>query len=65
MSHYKILGIEDPENATDVDIRYKFLRLSKVLHPDKNPGDPYAAERFVALKAAYDGLSDPNQLSKS
>ena len=59
--HYKILGIEDPSSATDVDIRYKFLRLAKVLHPDKNPNDPKAAERFIQLKEAYDVLSDPKK----
>lgn len=59
--HYKILGIEDPSNASDVDIRYKFLRLAKVLHPDKNPGDPKANEKFIQLKEAYDVLIDPNK----
>lgn len=53
---YDILGIG--RSASTADIKKAYRRLAKTLHPDRNPGDPKAQERFAELTAAYDLLSD-------
>ncbi len=54
---YDILGVrrDDSEEA----IRKAYRKLAKVHHPDLNPGKPEAAERFKAINAANELLSDP------
>lgn len=56
--HYATLGVG--KEADSAAIRRAFGRLAKELHPDKNPS-PQAAERFMAVKEAYDVLSDPER----
>jgi len=56
---YVVLGVA--RSATDADIRSVFRKLAKELHPDVNPGDRVAAERFKKVSAAYGLLSDPEQ----
>ncbi len=53
---YQVLGIN--RDATDKQIRSAFLKLAKTTHPDLNPGDAKAEERFKAVNAANDLLSD-------
>jgi DnaJ family protein C protein 7 len=55
--YYKILGIE--RDATEADIKRAYRKLAIVHHPDKNPDDESAAERFKDIGEAYETLSDP------
>lgn len=53
---YDVLGIG--RKATALEIRSAYYRLALQYHPDKNPGDPAAQERFIAISDAYRVLSD-------
>ena len=53
---YEILGVQ--KNATPAAIKSAFRRLAKKLHPDLNPGNREAEQKFKAITAAYDLLSD-------
>lgn len=55
--YYKILNVE--KSADDVQIKKAYRKLAIVHHPDKNPGDDAAAERFKDIGEAYETLSDP------
>ncbi|MCE5334610.1 MAG: DnaJ domain-containing protein [Desulfobacteraceae bacterium] len=55
--YYKVLGIR--VGATQDEIRGAFRYLAMKLHPDRNPGDPKAAERFREVRKAYEILKDP------
>ena len=57
--YYKILGLE--KDATEYDIKKAYRRLAIVHHPDKNPGDEAAAERFKDIGESYECLSDPEK----
>ena len=56
MEFYDLLGIR--RTASVVEIRRAFQKLARRLHPDLNPGDPVAAERFRAAAHACEVLSD-------
>ncbi len=56
---YEILGIS--RGAAEEEIKQAFRALAKKLHPDANPGDAEAAERFKTVTAAYELLSDPER----
>src|SRR5579871_4164265 len=56
---YKTLGVG--KGASQADIQKAYRRLAKKLHPDLNPGDKTAEERFKEVSAAYDLLSDPDK----
>jgi len=54
--HYVTLGLT--RSATPKEIKAAFYRLSKQFHPDVNPGDRKAEEKFKAVSAAYNVLGD-------
>jgi molecular chaperone DnaJ len=53
---YEILGVA--RNASEADIKKAYRRQAMKYHPDRNPGDSRAEEKFKDIKAAYDVLSD-------
>ncbi len=57
--YYKILGVDDDASAKDITKAYR--KLARDLHPDKNPGDSAAEERFKEVSAAYDVLGDEDK----
>ena len=57
--YYAILGI--PRSAKEPDIKKAYRRLARKNHPDVNPGDKSAEERFKRVQEAYDVLSDPKK----
>lgn len=59
---YKTLGVS--KTATDDEIRKAYRRLAKQLHPDANPGDKAAEERFKRVSQAFSILSDPAKRSE-
>lgn len=56
---YETLGV--PRTASPEEIKKAYLRLAKKLHPDLNPGDKNAEERFKEISGANDFLSDPER----
>lgn len=54
--YYKVLGV--PESATQKDVTRAYRKLARELHPDANPGDASAEERFKEVSAAYDVIGD-------
>ena len=59
--YYKTLGVE--RKATEDDIRKAYRRLARKYHPDLNPGDKAAEDRFKQVQEAYDILSDAKKRS--
>ncbi|MBQ4379619.1 MAG: DnaJ domain-containing protein [Treponema sp.] len=53
---YEILGVE--KTASQKEIKSAYRKLAVKYHPDKNPGDKAAEEKFKKITAAYDVLSD-------
>ena len=56
-NYYTVLGI--PKGATPEEIRQSYRALAMRFHPDRNPENPNAAERFHEIVEAYEVLSDP------
>ena len=59
---YSTLSIA--RGATDADIKKAYRKLAKELHPDTNPNNPKAAERFARVTAAYDLLGDKDKRAR-
>jgi molecular chaperone DnaJ len=56
---YKVLGV--PKDASAADVKKAYRKLAQKLHPDANPGDKTAEERFKEVGRAYGVLSDPKK----
>ncbi len=54
--YYKILGVG--KNASEAEIKKAYRKLARQYHPDRNPGDKKAEERFKEVSQAHDVLSD-------
>ena len=59
---YTTLGVK--KDATQDDIQKAYRRLAKKLHPDLNPGNKAAEDKFKEVSAAYNLLSDPDKRSR-
>ena len=57
--YYKILGVG--KGASDEEIKKAYRKLARRYHPDRNPGDKQAEERFKEISQAHDVLSDPEK----
>ncbi len=60
--HYKILGVD--KKASQDEIKKAYRKLVRQYHPDHDPGDARAEERFKAISEAYDVLGDPDKRKK-
>lgn len=61
-NYYKILEIS--ENATEKDIKAAYRKLAKKYHPDLNPNNKEAEQKFREVAEAYGALSDENKRKK-
>lgn len=59
--YYEVLGAQ--KNASEAELKKTFKRLAMKLHPDRNPDDKQAEEKFKEAREAYDVLSDPQKRS--
>jgi len=60
--YYKILGVS--RDADENEIKKAFRKLARKYHPDMNPGDKKAEEKFKEINEAYEVLSDPEKRQK-
>ncbi|MGC1853249.1 MAG: molecular chaperone DnaJ [Solirubrobacterales bacterium] len=56
---YKVLGVS--KKASDDEIKKAYRKLARKYHPDRNPDDAAAEEKFKEVQGAYDVLSDPDK----
>ena len=60
--YYEVLGVD--KNASDSDIKKAYRKVAKKYHPDMNPGDKEAEEKFKEATEAYEVLSDSEKRQK-
>ena len=63
IDYYKILGVE--ESASQDDIKKAFKKLARKYHPDLNPDDPNAKQRFQEINEANEVLGDPESTART
>jgi molecular chaperone DnaJ len=59
MDYYEVLQVE--RTATDAELKAAYRKLAMQYHPDRNPNNPDAEEKFKACSEAYQVLSDPDK----
>jgi curved DNA-binding protein len=62
IDYYKVLGV--PEKATEKEIKSAYRKLARKYHPDLNPGDAGAEQKFKQVNEAHEVLSDPEKRKK-
>ena len=60
--YYEVLGLK--KGATEDEIKKAFRKSALKYHPDRNPGDKEAEEKFKEVNEAYSILSDPDKKNK-
>src|ERR1044071_1739039 len=60
--YYKILGVA--KTADEKEIKSAYRKLARKYHPDVNPGDKSAEEKFKEISEAHEVLSDPHKRSQ-
>ena len=60
--YYEVLGVK--KDATEAEIKRAYRKVAKKYHPDMNPGDKNAEEKFKEAAEAYEVLSDPEKKSR-
>ncbi|MDO4396176.1 MAG: DnaJ domain-containing protein, partial [Clostridia bacterium] len=60
--YYEVLGLQ--KGASEDEIKKAFRKMAMKYHPDRNPGDKEAEEKFKEVNEAYSVLSDPDNKSK-
>ncbi len=60
--YYEVLGVN--KNATENEIKRAYRKVAKKYHPDMNPGDKNAEEKFKEASEAYEVLSDPDKRAR-
>ena len=59
--YYEVLGVS--RNASEAELKKAFKKLAMKYHPDRNPDDPQANEKFKEAAEAYEILSDSQKKS--
>ena len=62
IDYYKVLGVD--KNASPDDIKKAYRKLARKMHPDLNPNDKSANQKFQQINEAHEVLSDPEKRKK-